>query len=691
MLGPGSWVVGVFLRFNSNGAATMTRLASSTNAANLQLARQTGMIDKNAYAMANYKRKIEEVRLAQLKLGTAGAGIAAGIGLGAMAYAARDAAKLQQILLSIKNETGASNAQVGGFYNTAFKIANQNAMTPEQAGEVLRSISRLTAGQFSVDQMMKIAPTVAGFASSVHFNRPDVGVDQATKTGIATAHLFRAYTPEKLTSLLDKVYRLSGLMSESPDQALRQMSYYVPMFKALGIDDKTSVATMALLDRAGFRNKVGTNVRAQVLEALGPLQLTQSAQAGKMDILTQMGLFKNGKFAFNTPSGGLDYFGELASIGKWAHGQRDKGVPASLVVQEMFSALGKQGGTVGALFMDPQMVGILSGIQKYLKDSNVGLAASQKNRDTGLGFQFTRAVSNFSAVMTELGYPWLKDLTGFFQGIGDTLHNFQAWLHNNRDAEKTIGAIVMGLTALAGIRFAIGTASLLITGARAMGLLAEAAPGIGLAARGLGLLDGIFLAGMGGRIVTIATKFGVLSVATNAMATVMGGSAVAGITGAFAAVQGALLGFALFLVSPAILALLATLGVFAATSKSAGNTSEGNVGLFGHSPKFWLDQANKGHAVPREVRAMLENSGYHLPGAKAPVQGHPNAKHGKPGAGGGHTTIGSVTITLPNVKTAKDAHEIAAALSDPRSMMGGSPATARTHPSIPMVLSVRTA
>jgi len=63
-----------------------------------------------------------------------------------------------------------------------------------------------------------------------------------------------------------------------------------------------------------------------------------------------------------------------------------------------------------------------------------------------------RSVSNLNAVMTELGYPWLADLTKFFKGIGDHLHDFQAWLHQHRDAEKTIGAVAAFLTAtLAGI------------------------------------------------------------------------------------------------------------------------------------------------------------------------------------------------------------------------------------------------
>ena len=217
------------------------------------------------------------------------------VGLGLGVDAVFEASKFQQILLSIKNETGASNAQIAKFSDAAYRIGAQNGMSANEAGEILRTISRLTAGQFSTDRMIQVAPMVAKYASLTHFNRPDVGVEEAAKTGIQTAHLFRAYTPEALKPLLDKVYRLSGLMAEKPEAALKQMTYYVPLFKAAHISDETSLATMAMLDRAGFRNKVGTNVRALALESFGPLQITQSAQAGKSAILKNMGVARQAR------------------------------------------------------------------------------------------------------------------------------------------------------------------------------------------------------------------------------------------------------------------------------------------------------------------------------------------------------------------------------------------------------------
>ena len=366
---------------------------------------------------------------------------AALIGAGLVADSVFEAGKFQQILLSIKNETGASKSQMTKFSDAAYRIGAQNGMSANEAGEILRTISRLTAGQFSTNRMIQVAPMVAKYASLVHFNRPDIGVEEAAKTGIQTAHLFRAYTPEALKPLLDKTYRLSGLMAEKPDAALRQMSYYEPLFKAAHVSDETSLAMMALLDRAGFRNKVGTNVRALALESFGPLQVTQSAQAGKARLLENMGLLdKRGQFAWNAKDGGVNYFGELGAISKWAATQARDHVPMSKVIAELTGALGKQGATVGALFLDKQMPDILDGITKYLRDKNVGLDAAEKNRNSGFDYQFVAAGKDFQSLMTELGTSALPGLTRGFKDLGDTLHDAQGWLHQHRDLENAISA-----------------------------------------------------------------------------------------------------------------------------------------------------------------------------------------------------------------------------------------------------------
>lgn len=690
-MGPGGWVVGVFLRFQSNGAATMTRLASTTSAANTQLARQTGQIDKNAFAMANYKRKIEEVKLAQQRLGTAGAGIAFAIGAAAMVYGVNQAAKLERAMTGVQIATGATADQYTRLKGLVMSVSGYTAQSAVTIANEMAAAAQVAF--HDPKQLQSLFPMMAKYADVRYMSPTHDDPVQSIERMSQIAHFFGAYTPEKMGPLLDDTARLQYTTRATLQQIVTQGKYFIPIATQMGVSRDTIFQYLAIMGQLGaLSGRGGTSVKNLILGAESVTPTAHMSQA-KFDALNDLKLRdKGGTFKYLTKDGNLD----LVSLVDWLRGMQDV-----FKASNPRTAKGRLQTDVGAIWGQaaaPLIAALVAASTKEQMNRNKtaftkipGVQGQWTLYSKDLFYQWNAFITNIANLATVIATPFLPGLTKFFGDMATTIGGWVSFLANHQDVAKTIGSVIAGLTALAGLRFAIGTAQLLIAAATALGVLAPAAPGIGLAARGLMLLDGVFLAGMGGRVVAIATKFGVLSAATNAMATVMGGSAVAGITGAFAAVQGALLGFAAFMVSPAILALLATLGLVAVTAKSAGNASEGNVGLFGHSPKFWLDEANKGFNVPREVRAILEKSGYHLPGAKGPVSGHPNAQHGKAGASGGHTTIGTVHITLPNVKTAKDAHEIAAALSDPRSMMGTSPATARTHPSIPMVLSVRTA
>jgi hypothetical protein len=47
------------------------------------------------------------------------------------------------------------------FRAASFEIANQIGVAPQNAAEILLNISRLTAGQVQVAQMLKVAPSIA--------------------------------------------------------------------------------------------------------------------------------------------------------------------------------------------------------------------------------------------------------------------------------------------------------------------------------------------------------------------------------------------------------------------------------------------------------------------------------------------------------------------------------------------------
>jgi hypothetical protein len=485
-------MISCIMRFSGNGASFLSQVGAAAGGA---------------------KKKVDDVTAAMMRLRGA-ATMISGAFVAAMAaidiFAVKSAASLQRTLIAIKNETGADPTKMGRFYNAAFSISNIMGVAPTEGARVLLDISRLTAGQLSTAQMQAIAPKIAGFASTVNFNRPDISVDDATKSGLQLIHLFRAYHPAQMNPLFDQVYRLSGLMAEGLPQAVRQMTYYEPLFKGLKISDSTSVAMMAMLDRSGFRNKSGTAVNAAMLEALGPLQLTSHAQAGKLGLLEKMGVFRGGKFAWNTADGGTNFIGMLAAVANWANALEKSGIARSSVLNTINGVFGRQGGRIMSLMADPQMIGILHDIIKYQSNPNVSLAVGEANRQGSLSYQAGRAWGNVQAVVTELAYRQLPALTHAFKALADAAHNAQTWLHGHRRAEGAIAGGLGLLTGVAALRFGGG---LLYKGLDIMGAFAGM-KGAGGATVGIGkkifmVFDNIFTAGFAQRLApTFVRLFG---------------------------------------------------------------------------------------------------------------------------------------------------------------------------------------
>jgi hypothetical protein len=503
-----SWMISVMMRFTSNGSRVMREVAIATRAANAAVDAQTAKVNRATAAM-------ERFRTTTVGLGTSIAGAFAMAGAAVDAFSMVQAAKLQRTLTAIRNETGADPRKMGGVYNSVFSIANRIGVSPVEAAQAWLDVSRLTAGQLSVKQMQQVAPRVLDFASMLHFNRPDVSVDEATKAGLQLVHLFRAYQPKQMLPLLDQVYRLSGLMAETPSQAVRQMSYYEPLFKGLKIDNNTSVAMMALLDRAGFRMKVGTNVRAAMLEALGPLQLTSHAQQAKLGMLEQMGVFKGGKFAWNLPGGSTDFIGMLTAVAQWSQGKAKQGVPLSDLAKTLYGTFGKQGGNIMQLMADPIMLQILGQIRAYQKNPNVSLSAGISNRDSSLAYQAGRAWGNLQAVLTELGYTEVPNLTNAFKNLANTFHTWQSWLHAHREAERLIAGTALGATGFMAGRFALGGIGTMLGFLGGLSKI-KGLEGVSKATKALMFLDNVVTAGMVGRMLNLGKAISGLTIAGQA-------------------------------------------------------------------------------------------------------------------------------------------------------------------------------
>lgn len=498
----GSWVVSAVVRFSTNGVTTMTRLAGATNSANTAFLRQQGLISKSEAALRRYETRIAAVAAAQNRLITGLSGGVAAAGAFAIGTAIHDASKLQTILTTIKNITDASPMQMEKIYQDAFNVGNKSGLSPEHVADTFREIARQTQGAMSVQNMRSMLPYAAQMQVVMGAAR-GMSPKETVDSTLALTHLFRQYDSKGMEKMFDTVLRMGELMPDNLTRAVTQMGYFAPTLKSMHVKDEEAAALMVALSRFGMgRGKGGTGIANLFTEALGPLQLTAHQQGKKSGLLGPHGLNildEGGKSRFFNDKGG-NPMGFLLALADFA--EKHGSVESHKVFRSVFGAGGSR---IADMMGDPVIIKQLKAIHKAITEqSSLGLKKQSESIYQTAGFQMNRAGANFGALFTELGYQWLPEVTKFFGGLADSLHNFQAFLHSNRGFEKSIGGFVGVLTGLFAIRFSMGTISLLRKGAEALGMFGggKAAVGASLLMRLFRTLDIIFLAGFGKTLIS---------------------------------------------------------------------------------------------------------------------------------------------------------------------------------------------
>jgi len=366
-----------------------------------------------------------------------GATLAAEVGLGLGSDAVYEAGKLQTSLLGIKNSTGASDAQLQSLKQAIFDSADTvGASAHEMAQEYVTAarssggVFRNKNGTFDMSGFQGIMSDVAKAAEIQHITRGTKRED-AVRTEMETVHLFRNYKGTALRHILDLQTRLSEVMPNSLKEANKQFTYFEPTFKAMGISNDDSFATLAAFSRAGYgTGKGGTNTQDLIQAALPALEMTKHAQSGKKGLLEKYGfLDKRGMSPyFNNDKADLTGFiGHLGALHKM-YGRDD-------LIVAFKSVFGQQGSRMANVFSDPLILDQLKGIKAILHDPKLSLDEQFRGYRGNFQFQAGRAGQNFQSLMTEVGGQALPGFTKGLRDLGDQLHFAQKWLHNHGDLE----------------------------------------------------------------------------------------------------------------------------------------------------------------------------------------------------------------------------------------------------------------
>ena len=444
----GEWAVGVFVNFQGNGVREMQRLALAAGAVNDQLKRQQGLLTADQAALNRYNRQMAELGARRQQIVAGIASTVAVAGTAAMADAVTQAAKLQTIFVAIQNATGATAQQMERYSQRFYDIADRNGMAVQDAAEIVRVFARSSGGRLSLDQIMDLTQNGGAQFAMVMKNARGESYDAAATQAITLAHMFRAYDPQGLAKMFDAMAHLGEMMPHNLNAAITQMGYFLPKLKTMGVDDASAVALMAWLDQSGYgRGKGGTGLRSLIEQGLGPLQITGHVQAGKAKLLHEMGLLDAADHSpfYDAKTRSFNVFGYLGAIHDWVARQPR----LDTALKTITSTFGTQGGNIAALMADPTVVSGLQQLRAFSTDPRVSQGEQGKRYENTVGYQAMRAWNNFQSLMTELAWPWLGKITNFLRSTGDKLHDAQKYLHEHKDIEKTVGAVIAAITSAA--------------------------------------------------------------------------------------------------------------------------------------------------------------------------------------------------------------------------------------------------
>jgi len=381
-----------------------------------------------------------------LQHGLSGAALLnAGAGVGLAIDAVHEAGKLQTILQTTRNITGASDRQMSALRQQLFDVGDQSGMSVVQSADMFRSLSRQSQGAMSFNDMRTMLPYMAKFQTVMGAAR-HFSPEQTTDSVMALTHLFRTYNAKAMPAMFDNVLRMGELMPDNLSRAVTQMTYFLPTLKNLHVSDLDASTYMIAMSRFGMaKGKGGTSLQNLLADALPGLQLTQHAQKGKaglmgpgegnlniVDASGQSRFFKDGK-----PG---DIFGFTQALADYQ--KKYGGIRAQQVFTSVF---GKQGSRMGDMIADPILLDQLKRVRETVEhQSSLGLGSQAKSIFDTAQFQEGRSLKNFQSLMTEVGTLALPGVTRGFKDLGNTLHDAQHWLHQHRSLELRVQRDIVG-------------------------------------------------------------------------------------------------------------------------------------------------------------------------------------------------------------------------------------------------------
>lgn len=630
----GSWVIAAVVRFSTTGVGAL-------RSAGLEVNRLNSQLDGHSSKVARLTNQYEQMRTKMLQVGAVATGSMALAGAGFSAYGIYGAAQLERALTSVGIATNA-NSQ-GAMQRYAALAFKTSGITAQDVNTIAGEMAMAATSGLNDPRKLEDAFTRIAKAADVLWMSPKhIDPVDAVKSMSQLSHMFGIYSGKPLQHMLDRAAEMMFVQPEALSNLVTQGRMFISSGVGHGVSEDDIFKQAMTMGQTSFLRGRGGAGLANVIEYLGGASTItghlSKVQHGAMATLGLTG--RNGLLQgqYLGPHGELllgKVVDHLEAIRK-NFGLSDFG-------NLLTNAFLKQGGRYMETALNPKVYA--KSQQNWQMMQAIGTVDDMwKRYSHNFIYQWSVFWTNLVNIPKAIFFPLLPQLTDLFQSWGKQLGTIVEYLSKNPDAAKRWGEGILAFTGVMGAAWLAFTVRLgwsAITMPIAMGRLQAA-------------IDRL-----------------TVSVATDG--TIIGSSGKTAAAG-LGAVAGAL----------SLLAVTASFWVGIAK----------NMGDAAHNPKLaklihWANSGANSGVTPPGTEGTVDVFGRPLPGSgiKLPSQRQPQRRVA-PHGGGHPITVGSVTISFPNVKDGEGAKAAMIEFwSNPMTALFAS-SSQRTHANIPLPLTV---
>lgn len=391
---------------------------------------------KRINKLRSAKRKNFQMRGAAQSGMTGAAAVAA-----AMFFPVKEAAVFEQKMARVGAVSGATGKQVEALTQQARDLGASTVFSADQAAEGMQFLSM--AG-FKVNETMTAMPGVLDLASAA---QTDLGTTSDIASNVLSGFRLEANEMGRVGDVLTNTFTKSNTDLTELGEAMKMVA---PEAADMGVSLEETAAMVGLLGNVGIKGTMaGTSLRrmlaglkddsgpaAEALKSVGVA--TRDAEGDLRSLPTIMRELQESTKGMGTADRGA----LLTDI----FGQRAAGSASALM--RNIADTGEEG--FGAL------------LDQIEKSGTAAQVASEQN-DTSMG-KFKILMSQVKDLGIAIGNVLIPPLLKIGKTLGDIIKPLSEWIQQNQGLSKTIGAVVVGATALAGGLSAVGYAGTFLFG-----------------------------------------------------------------------------------------------------------------------------------------------------------------------------------------------------------------------------------